>query len=261
LLSASWLAWLTARYAAIEVKQKLIHQELVRDTIELREALVGIKAEDLADVEIGVVEDLKRLALIAADSFLGNSDDEKTFYVDEPVPAPDEYHFNLQELEEQCQDEAALKELLKRRIKELAGKRKRVKHGYMGITVFSPARWSTYKQCRKSHTPCELNPAHSSMNHTHSLSHNISQCVERAGARWRVMQEAVVIHGIGASDIIGLLEELGIEALQELQQEAANGCGKHHTQFGNRTAGGEGVVRGARYYVLYFVTEDDGAVE
>ena len=63
LLSASWLAWLTARYAAIEVKQKLIHQELVRDTIELREALVGIKAEDLADVEIGVVEDLKRLAL------------------------------------------------------------------------------------------------------------------------------------------------------------------------------------------------------
>ena len=49
--------------------------------------------------------------------------------------------------------------------------------------------------------------------------------------------------------------------MQELQQEAANGCGKHHTQFGNRTAGGEGVVRGARYYVLYFVTEDDGAVE
>lgn len=69
-----------------------------------------------------------------------------------------------------------------------------------------------------------------------------------------------MLHGVGASNIIGLLEEYGIEVLRGMQEDETNGCGKHNRQLSNRTRGGEGVVRGARHYVLYFVTEDDGAV-
>jgi len=54
---------------------------------------------------------------------------------------------------------------------------------------------------------------------------------------------------------------LGIEALAELQAEGAGaGAGVHHPQFGNRSAGGEGAVLDAEYYVLYVVTEDAGSV-
>lgn len=68
------------------------------------------------------------------------------------------------------------------------------------------------------------------------------------------MQELFIIEGVGAADLIPLLEQLGITGLQELQEEDSERFGEYHPQISNRSGGGEGVVRGARRYVLYLVT-------
>lgn len=148
-LMDSFRTWLEARYAAMAMRQALLNETLRADTEELREVLLGLKKEDLADVEFGIFRELKRLSLVAADRFIAE-DPSDDFYVEEPVKAPDNYHFTLTELEGRCQDDDALKEMIKKRIKELAAYRKRVKHGYIGITIHSPSRWRTYRQCRKS---------------------------------------------------------------------------------------------------------------
>ena len=44
----------------------------------------------------------------------------------------------------------------------------------------------------------------------------------------------------------------------QLQREGAELCGSTHPSFSNRTAGGEGQVRGAQYYVLYVVLDYSG---
>ena len=73
------------------------------------------------------------------------------------------------------------------------------------------------------------------------------------------MQEVLVLEGLQAGTLIGLLESLGIEALAELQAEGAGaGAGVRHPWLGNRSSGGEGAVQDAEYYVLYVVTDAVG---
>ena len=189
---------------------------------ELMQVLRGLPDDVLvgheADHSMLMDKELRRFGLM-----LATSDDQPTY--EDIAHAPTEHIYSPAQIEDLTIHE--LHELLGARIRELGARRNNTRHAYVGISLWSPTRWRTYRQSR---------------------------------TRWRKMQEILVVRGVGAGAVIGMLERDGIQMLHQLQQQGDALVGAYHSDLSNRTSGGEGVREDARYYVLYLVTEDDGPV-
>ena len=215
--------------STIDKQLEVVHRALMaKEAAELAEALKGLPVEAVLNVEKDILNEIHRLGMVARQDVFGKMTDAQ-YYVKNPLMPPAEFVFTPHALYTMGWQE--LRELISTRMFSCVRKRRGVRYSYVGLSTWAPDRWGTYKGAR---------------------------------SMWRCMQVLLVIDGVGASELIGFLESVGIRVLwDELGDvDGEPTCfGRRHPDFTNKSGGGESVMSGARYFVLYIVTADDGAVE